>query len=70
MPRTPIEPDIDAYRFYERDWADYDEVAEAFEWEVPDRFNMATYICDRWADAEPDRTALTSGQGAYLSPTD
>jgi len=60
MTRTQpaVEPDIDAYRFFERDWESYDEVYEAFEWEVPDQFNMATYVCDRWADARPDRTAV------------
>ena len=60
MARTnpAIELDIEAYRFYEHDWESYDEVYEAFEWEVPDRFNMAAYVCDRWADAEPDRTAV------------
>lgn len=57
-PETPIEPDLDAYRFYERDWDDYEELCEAFEWEVPDQFNMATYLCDRWTDADPNRTAL------------
>ncbi|MFT4882791.1 MAG: acetyl-CoA synthetase [Natronomonas sp.] len=53
-----IEPDIDAYRFYERDWEGYEELYQSFEWEVPDQFNMATYVCDRWADADPKRTAI------------
>ena len=41
---------IDAYHFHESSWEDYDELRSAFEWEVPERFNMATYTCDRWAD--------------------
>jgi acetyl-CoA synthetase len=51
-------PRLDAYHFYEDDWADYDDLSADFEWEVPDRFNIAAYICDRWADHDPDRTAL------------
>ncbi len=42
--------DLSTYRFYERGWDSYDELRAAFEWEVPERFNMAHYTCDRWAD--------------------
>ena len=48
---------LDAYRFYEREWEDYDHLHDEFEWEVPSNFNMAGYLCDRWADDE-GRTAL------------
>lgn len=48
---------LDTYHFYERDWEDYDHLRSAFEWEIPDEFNMASYLCDRWADDE-GRTAL------------
>lgn len=48
---------LDAYHFYEDDWGSYEQLREAFEWEVPDRFNMATYLCDRWAD-DKSRVAL------------
>jgi acetyl-CoA synthetase len=48
---------LDAYHFHEEDWESYDALYEAFEWEVPERFNIAAYVCDRWAD-EPDRTAI------------
>jgi acetyl-CoA synthetase len=41
---------LSAYHFYEEDWESYDDLREAFEWEVPERFNMAEYVCDRWAD--------------------
>lgn len=57
-PETTIEPKLDAYRFHEQDWDDYRELCEAFEWEVPDQFNIATYLCDRWAETDPNRTAL------------
>lgn len=50
-------PRLDAYHFYEQDWDSDDALREAFEWEVPDRFNIADYVCDRWAD-DPGRVAL------------
>ncbi|MEF8807182.1 acyl-CoA synthetase [Natronomonas sp.] len=49
---------LDAYQFHEQEWADYDELLDTFEWQVPDSFNMATYICDRWAEADGERVAL------------
>ncbi len=48
---------LDAYHFYEEDWEDYDHLRSAFEWEIPDEFNMASYLCDRWA-ADEGRVAL------------
>ncbi|WP_435194747.1 acyl-CoA synthetase [Natronomonas sp. EA1] len=48
---------LDTYHFYERDWESYDDLYDSFEWEVPERFNMAHYVCDRWADDE-GRVAL------------
>ena len=41
---------LDAYSFHEREWESYDELYDAFEWDIPEEFNMATYLCDRWAD--------------------
>ena len=35
----------------------YDEICEKFQWKVPEKFNIATYVCDRWAD-DDDRVAL------------
>jgi acetyl-CoA synthetase len=58
IPDTPEIPKLDAYHLYEHDWEGYEELVEAFEWEVPDEFNVASYICDRWAEADPDRVAL------------
>ena len=34
----------------------YREIYDAFRWNVPQRFNIATACCDRWA-ADPDRVA-------------
>lgn len=55
---SPIEPTLDAYRFFEREWDDYEQLSDAFEWSVPDELNAATYVCDRWAEAAADRVAL------------
>lgn len=49
---------LDAYHFYEDDWDSYEAVREAFEWEVPDQFNIVEYVCDRWAEAEKNRVGL------------
>lgn len=43
-------PRLDAYHFYQQDWDSYEELLDSFEWEIPDRFNIAEYICDRWAE--------------------
>jgi acetyl-CoA synthetase len=58
----PEETRLEAYHFYEQDWDDYDDLLAAFEWEVPDSFNMATYVCDRWAE-EKSRVALFADDG-------
>lgn len=50
-------PRLDGYHFYERDWQSYNQLYEEFEWEIPDRFNIASYVCDRWAEDE-ERIAL------------
>lgn len=46
--------------------ASYDELYGHFRWNVPDRFNIATAICDRHAAATPDAPALIheAGDGA------
>lgn len=36
----------------------YEETVAAFRWRLPDRYNIARHACDRWAEREPDRTAL------------
>jgi len=48
---------LDAYHFHEQEWGNYDELYDFFEWQVPDSFNMADYVCDRWAE-ESDRVAI------------
>ena len=56
-------PRLDAYHFYEEDFESYDHLHNAFEWEVPPEFNMARYLCDRWADEE-GRVALYAENAA------
>ena len=46
----------EAYRLHEREWASYEQLCSAFEWRVPERFDIATHIADRWAGT--DRLAL------------
>ena len=63
-----LDPTLETYRFYEQDWADYDTLSEVFEWEVPEQFNMATYLCDRWAEADPDRVAAYAVEADGTEP--
>ena len=35
----------------------YDEVCRAFKWQIPERYNIANDVCDRWA-GDPSRVAL------------
>jgi acetyl-CoA synthetase len=37
---------------------DYDALYAAFRWNVPQRYNIGVDICDRWAAADPQRTAI------------
>lgn len=41
---------------YERLYAD-------FRWFVPEQYNIATTVCDRWAEREPDRPAILTYRG-------
>jgi acetyl-CoA synthetase len=55
-------PRLDNYHLYERyagedGDADHARAHRDFEWQVPDRFNLAEYVCDRWA-ADGEATAL------------
>lgn len=38
------------YYFFEREWESWEHLREEFEWQVPDRLNIAHYLCDRHAD--------------------
>lgn len=36
----------------------YEALVSSFRWAIPERFNIATAVCDRWAVRDPDRIAL------------
>ncbi|TCR70353.1 acyl-CoA synthetase [Bosea sp. BK604] len=40
------------------DLRDYDSLRAAFRWRIPERYNIAADVCDRWAEHEPERTAI------------
>jgi acetyl-CoA synthetase len=40
------------------DIRNYNELHRRFRWRIPDRYNIGTDICTRWALAEPDRVAI------------
>jgi acetyl-CoA synthetase len=50
--------DLSTYEFHEREWDSYEALREWFEWDLPDRFNMAEYVCDRWAETDGERVAV------------
>jgi acetyl-CoA synthetase len=60
---------LDAYHFYEQEFDEYADLRASFAWEVPDRFNIATAVCDRWAD-DPGRVALFAEDAAGHTETD
>ena len=37
----------------------YEELVAKFRWEIPEFYNMGVDACDRWAETEPGRIALT-----------
>ncbi|WP_342148292.1 acyl-CoA synthetase [Methylorubrum sp. SB2] len=38
--------------------ATYEELTANFRWEIPERYNIAADVCDRWALSEPERPAI------------
>lgn len=44
--------------------ANYDELVAGFKWDIPERFNLATEICDRHAIANPDAVAVIEDRGS------
>lgn len=57
-------PRLDAYHFYEQEWEDMDELRAAFEWQVPNTFNLARYLCDRWANGDGHVAMYAVGDGS------
>lgn len=40
------------------DLPDYARLRASFRWRIPERYNIAVDVCDRWAMAEPERPAI------------
>ncbi len=38
--------------------ATYDALQEGFAWDIPKRYNMGVDVCDKWAEIDPERTAI------------
>lgn len=55
----PIGDELDAYYFFEDRWDSYQSLYDSFEYEIPEQFNIADYVCDRWAE-DKGRVALFS----------
>lgn len=53
----------DAYRLDRASPDGYDDLREAFEWYVPDRLNIAEYVCDAWADGDTVAVYATDEAG-------
>jgi len=62
------EAQLDAYNFHEQEWDSYQQLYDEFEWEIPEEFNIATYVCDRWAE-ESDRIAVYAEKASGESRT-
>lgn len=40
------------------DLPDYARLRASFRWRIPEHYNIAVDVCDRWAKAEPERPAI------------
>jgi len=40
------------------DLRDHQALRDAFRWRIPQRYNIAVDVCDRWAAIDPDRAAI------------
>ncbi|MEO1704815.1 MAG: AMP-binding protein, partial [Pseudomonadota bacterium] len=38
--------------------ASFEDICASFTWDIPERYNIGVDICDKWADADPDRLAI------------
>ncbi|WP_144901055.1 acyl-CoA synthetase [Halobellus captivus] len=54
-----VPTELEKYYFHQQAFETLEEINEWFSWEVPETFNIARYACERWAEREPDRVALS-----------
>ncbi len=51
------------------DLPDYARLRDAFRWRLPERYNIAVDVCDRWAAIDPERPAIIEvSPGWQVSP--
>lgn len=50
IPLMTHQPRLEWIRLIDDEWDSFRELYDKFEWQLPDSFNMADYLCDRWAD--------------------
>lgn len=61
---TEVRDQLAPYYFHQRDFSSLAELEDWFEWEIPETFNIATYVCDRWAAEAANRPAIVvDGEG-------
>ncbi len=49
------------------DIRDYTSLYSAFEWQIPQQFNIAEVCCDRWAELTPDHPAIIDVHGETMT---
>ena len=50
--------ELEKYYYHEQGFDTIEEIEEWFEWQVPAQFNIAEYVCTRWADERKNGVAL------------
>lgn len=55
---------LENYQINDHHPNDFDQLSAAFEWEIPDQFNIAEYVCDRWAEDKSKVGVFVEGDGA------
>ncbi|MDJ1434405.1 AMP-binding protein [Halostagnicola sp. A-GB9-2] len=54
---------LENYYFHEQGFETIEEANAWFEWEIPETFNIAHYVCDRWAATKGNDVALHIEEG-------
>lgn len=49
--------------------ADYSGLVAGFSWSIPERYNIGVDVCDRWAEAEPQRVAIVEVRDRSVATT-
>ncbi len=47
----------------------YTDLYENFSWEIPEYYNIGFDVCDKWAEKDPNRTAIISAFGSEQKHT-